>query len=66
MGLALTTDPMMTEGEIATRRIPVPPRPVPLAPRLDAATLEAHQVLLKSLGQDPLWHYYEVAREAAE
>ena len=66
VGLALTTDPMVPEGEIALRRIPVPPRPVPLAPRLDAATLEAHQVLLKSLGQDPLWHYYEVAREAAE
>jgi DNA polymerase-3 subunit epsilon len=64
-GLALTEESIVVES-VAAIRAPAPPRPAPLAPRLDAATLEAHAALLKTLGPEPLWHYYEAIEQAAE
>lgn len=66
VGLALTAEVAVHDTQVQIVRIPVPPRPVPLMSRLTAATLEAHQALLKTLGQEPLWHYYEVPMQAAE
>jgi hypothetical protein len=34
-------------------------RPVPLSPRLDDVALAAHRELLKTLGNEPLWAYYD-------
>jgi len=65
VGLALTAEPVVANAEVTVVRVPVPPRPAPLAARLTAATLEAHQALLKTLGQEPLWHYYEAPLQAA-
>ena len=65
VGLALTPDSIVVES-VAVARLPAPPRPSPLPSRLDAATLEAHAALLRTLGAEPLWHYYEAAVEAAE
>jgi len=65
VGLALSTETTVVEIGTAFERRPAPLRPQPLAPRLDAATLDGHAALLKTLGPEPLWHYYE-ASEAAE
>ena len=65
VGLALTAEPVIADIKVQVTRIPVRPRPVPLAARVTAATLEAHQMLLKTLGQEPLWHYYEPPLQAA-
>ena len=65
VGLALTTEATVLEIGTGLVRKPAAPRPLPLPPRLDAATLDGHAALLKTLGPEPLWHYYE-ASEAAE
>jgi len=65
VGFALTAEPVVADIAVQVARIPVPPRPVPLAARLTAATIEAHQALLKTLGQEPLWHYYDAPLQAA-
>jgi len=65
VGLALTSDSIIVES-VAVARLPARQRPTPLPSRLDAATLEAHAGLLKTLGPEPLWHYYEVVVAAAE
>ncbi|HTJ58157.1 MAG TPA: DNA polymerase III subunit epsilon [Devosiaceae bacterium] len=59
VGLALTPEAVVLPGELERPRLPVAPRPSPLPPRLDVATLEAHQALLKTLGPEPLWAYYD-------
>jgi DNA polymerase III subunit epsilon len=64
VGLALTADSIVLEAGIALERKPVAPRPAPLPPRLDSATLDAHAALLKTLGPEPLWHYYDVSAAA--
>jgi DNA polymerase-3 subunit epsilon len=65
VGFALTTESIVVES-VVVQRVPVRPRPSPLPSRLDAATLEAHTALLKTLGPEPLWHYYEAIEQAAE
>ncbi|MDR3475695.1 MAG: DNA polymerase III subunit epsilon [Devosia sp.] len=65
VGLALTTEAVVLETGLVHERQPVAPRPVPLPSRLDSATRDAHAALLKTLGPEPLWLYYE-ARQAAE
>lgn len=46
------------EGE-AIVATPARPRPVPLAPRIDAAALVAHAAMIESLGEAALWRAYE-------
>jgi len=60
VGLAFIGEVDRTETRVAVR-VPARPRPVPLPSRVDAATLEAHRALLATLGNEPLWHYYEAA-----
>ena len=65
VGLALTAETTVVEIGGGLSRKPALPRPSPLPSRLDAATLEGHAALLKTLGSEPVWTYYE-ARDAAE
>jgi len=60
VGLAFAGETDRAETSAAVR-VPARPRPTPLPPRLDAETLAAHALLLKTLGNEPLWHYYEAA-----
>jgi len=64
VGFVLTGDEVASPGLAAIERRPAPQRPAPLPSRLDAATLEAHAALLKTLGPEPLWYYYEAAAAA--
>jgi DNA polymerase-3 subunit epsilon len=41
------------------QRVAARQRPAPLPPRLDQIVLEAHRALLKTLGGEPLWAYYD-------
>jgi DNA polymerase-3 subunit epsilon len=66
VGLALTPEEEVHVSEAIFVRQPARQRPVPLATRLDATVLEAHSALLKTLGPEPLWHYYEAMEQAAE
>jgi DNA polymerase-3 subunit epsilon len=61
VGLALTSEIHVAAGAIEVRRVPAPPRPTPLPSRLDEATRLAHEALLKTLGPEPLWKYYDEA-----
>jgi DNA polymerase-3 subunit epsilon len=61
VGLMLSVEDTRSPGMSMIERQPAQPRPLPLASRLDPATLEAHAALLKTLGPEPLWNYYEVA-----
>jgi DNA polymerase-3 subunit epsilon len=60
VGLAFAGETDRTETRVAVR-VPARPRPTPLPSRLDAATIEAHRALLATLGNEPLWHYYDAA-----
>lgn len=58
VGLALTTASAgVMEVELGGIKLVARQRPVPLPPRLDAATREAHAALLATL-KEPLWAYY--------
>ncbi len=41
--------------------IVIPPRPVPLPPRLSDAELEAHAVFIATLGEKAIWNEYQAA-----
>ena len=47
-------------SSVATRR-PIPPRPVPLAPRLTQPEIERHAAFVATLGEDALWKRYPLA-----
>ena len=61
VGLALTAEVIMPTSDIRVSRALATPRPSPLPSRLDEATLVAHASLLKTLGLEPLWNYYDEA-----
>jgi len=63
VALSLTTEVIRSAGETLIARAPIPPRPTPLASRLDEATRVAHALLLKTLGPEPLWNAYQAAGE---
>ena len=59
VGFALTTEIVIDTGPTAMAARAARVRPLPLPTRLDAATLEAHRLLVASLGKEPLWAYYD-------
>lgn len=56
---ALAEEIVVTADLAASQRAVARQRPMPLPPRLDQIVLEAHRALLKTLGSEPLWAYYD-------
>ena len=61
VGLALTAEVILPTADIRVSRALAVPRPSALPSRLDEATRVAHAALLKTLGPEPLWNYYDEA-----
>lgn len=65
VSLALMADEDVSIVNMATDRIPVPPRPTPLPGRISALEADAHAAFVAKMGESAIWARYEAA-EAAE